>query len=685
MKFLSDMMRTAVVVAALLFICLSTSVAAVPSWINYQGMLTYPDGTPMDTTIDITFKLYPETWSISPIWDEIHTVTTVNGIYSAHLGGADPMPQDFFDDGSMWLGIQVGTDAEMTPRMSLTAVPYAYRIGTVDEAQGGTISSDVVINGKLNVGTGNTNAGTNAFVTGATNAASGDFSVVAGGQSSAASGLRSTVSGGFANTASGVYSTVGGGRYNTSSLDDATVAGGNRNDATNYYATVSGGGYNHARGQFSVIAGGGGDAAADSNSAQGNLSVIGGGYHNYATGDASTIAGGYYHTASGGSATIGGGYRNTSTNSYSTVGGGTYNDATGQYATIAGGRYNDVAGNRSTIGGGDINQIYSGSDYSAIAGGHENQVNGDYSTIAGGDSNAIWGPANYATVGGGRVNGVSGDFSGILSGRGGRVSGIGSVICGGDNQGISDSSNNIASDLCFIGGGVGNVVDSSSRGSAIVGGSYNYLGFSQNAVIGGGLGNYIYTGLNSTIPGGYGNEITGNNSFACGTNANVTADHAFVFGDGTETFGIGSDYTVNFLCNGGFRIWTDNPVSSNIGVRVVGGGTSWVSLCDSTTKTNRVRVDGEDVLNKLSAMPIDQWNYKHQPDGPLHIGPMAQDFWNAFRLGTDSLGIETIDADGVLFAAVKELINKNQELEQRVKLLEAALLQLGLNKSTESR
>ncbi len=138
-----------------------------------------------------------------------------------------------------------------------------------------------------------------------------------------------------------------------------------------------------------------------------------------------------------------------------------------------------------------------------------------------------------------------------------------------------------------------------------------------------------------------------------------------MFGDGSEPFSIGMSNSANFLVSNGFRIWTDNPVSSNIGVRVVAGGTSWISLCDSTTKMNRTHTDGHDVLDKISDMPIDQWNYKHQPNGPRHIGPMAQDFWSAFHLGTDSLGIETIDADGVLFAAVKELISRCNQLENQ--------------------
>ena len=74
----------------------------------------------------------------------------------------------------MWLGLQVGADAEMTPRQALTTVPYAYRIGTVDEAAGGDINGNVNILGQLNVGWGNSNEGPGAFVAGSQSDATGD-------------------------------------------------------------------------------------------------------------------------------------------------------------------------------------------------------------------------------------------------------------------------------------------------------------------------------------------------------------------------------------------------------------------------------------------------------------------------------------------------------------------------------
>ncbi len=50
-------------------------------------------------------------------------------------------------------------------------------------------------------------------------------------------------------------------------------------------------------------------------------------------------------------------------------------------------------------------------------------------------------------------------------------------------------------------------------------------------------------------------------------------------------------------------------------------------------------------------MPIYEWQHKEQDR--RHIGPMAQDFHRAFRLGADDKTIASIDADGVALAAIK--------------------------------
>jgi hypothetical protein len=62
-------------------------------------------------------------------------------------------------------------------------------------------------------------------------------------------------------------------------------------------------------------------------------------------------------------------------------------------------------------------------------------------------------------------------------------------------------------------------------------------------------------------------------------------------------------------------------------------------------------------------LPISEWRYKSHTDA-RHIGPVAQDFYEAFGLGRDDKHITSVDADGVALAAIKGL---NEKLEQQAR------------------
>jgi hypothetical protein len=91
------------------------------------------------------------------------------------------------------------------------------------------------------------------------------------------------------------------------------------------------------------------------------------------------------------------------------------------------------------------------------------------------------------------------------------------------------------------------------------------------------------------------------------------------------------------------------------GVTMGVGASGWTSVSDSTLKRNRCNVDTREILERVIALPIQQWSYKAQDPSIEHIGPMAQDFWKQFHLGDDSLGINEIDPAGIALAAIQEL------------------------------
>ena len=100
---------------------------------------------------------------------------------------------------------------------------------------------------------------------------------------------------------------------------------------------------------------------------------------------------------------------------------------------------------------------------------------------------------------------------------------------------------------------------------------------------------------------------------------------------------------------------------------------------DRELKENFAPVDARDILQRVVDLPVTSWNFKGDAATP-HIGPMAQDFYSSFHLGTDEKHIGTVDEAGVALAAiqglnavVKEKDAKIADLERRVTEMEEKL------------
>jgi hypothetical protein len=76
---------------------------------------------------------------------------------------------------------------------------------------------------------------------------------------------------------------------------------------------------------------------------------------------------------------------------------------------------------------------------------------------------------------------------------------------------------------------------------------------------------------------------------------------------------------------------------------------------DVNVKRDFESLDGNDVLAKLDSVPVSEWSYKREGSDVRHIGPMAQDFYAAFGLGTGETTISPRDMAGVNMAAIKAL------------------------------
>ncbi len=98
--------------------------AAVPEGVTHQGRLFDADGQPVSEVLDVTFALYESEGAQEAIWSETLSVAFDEGYYSVRLGESAPL-SDVLDGSTLYLGMQVGDDDEMTPRAAMGSVPYA--------------------------------------------------------------------------------------------------------------------------------------------------------------------------------------------------------------------------------------------------------------------------------------------------------------------------------------------------------------------------------------------------------------------------------------------------------------------------------------------------------------------------------------------------------------------------------
>ncbi len=111
-------------------------VHAVPNLIGYHGVLNDKDGEPISSTVTMTFSIYDVPADGTALWTETQTVPVSNGLFNVELGAITPLPTSLFDQDTLYLGIQLASDEEMTPRQRITSGSYTYRAASADIASG---------------------------------------------------------------------------------------------------------------------------------------------------------------------------------------------------------------------------------------------------------------------------------------------------------------------------------------------------------------------------------------------------------------------------------------------------------------------------------------------------------------------------------------------------------------------
>ncbi len=201
----------------------------------------------------------------------------------------------------------------------------------------------------------------------------------------------------------------------------------------------------------------------------------------------------------------------------------------------------------------------------------------------------------------------------------------------------------------------------------------------NNTAYGNGALKINNSGSKNTALGDSADVATNNlsNATTIGSKAIVSTSNTMSFGDGNVdrwAFGLSTTSLQHALEVG------TNGTNGN-GAFLTQGGT-WTNTSSRIKKEDFSDINGAELLQKIMQLPIQQWKYKGTNE--YHIGPVAEDFYELFGLGTDDKGISTVDPSGIALAAIKEqqkiineqtelmksLLRQNEALIKRIEILE---------------
>jgi hypothetical protein len=146
-------------------------------------------------------------------------------------------------------------------------------------------------------------------------------------------------------------------------------------------------------------------------------------------------------------------------------------------------------------------------------------------------------------------------------------------------------------------------------------------------------------------------------------------------GNGGLTFlGSGESGSISGDNEGGLNLNGNVVVHGNLGVNGCING-QFCQSSDKNLKEKFTPIDNQGILERVANLPISSWNYKKDQD-TRHIGPMAQDFYAAFNVGSDDKHIATIDESGVALAAIQGLNDKLKEKDTQIESLKKRMSDL---------
>jgi Chaperone of endosialidase len=354
---------------------------------------------------------------------------------------------------------------------------------------------------------------------------------------------------------------------------------------------------------------------------------------------------------------------------------GAYNTAYGNYTLT----FNANGVGNAAFGYADLEDNRSGS-YNAAYGTYAMQDNtsGSFNSVLGdsamqdnttGSNNVAIGYQALQFVNAGSGNIAIGEYAGTTI-----VNGVNNILIG--NTGFNDESNVIrigttqtkavmlgiypttiqssAGIVCVNPSGLlGTGAAGATLGSdlSLVGGGASYHNLSLS---GGNAFGYLYgsfPALNDGIHLGYNWYYDANGT-----------GHISNSGGGTSR--ISADYGEIVLAVGGVNA---APTTTRIDVTTSGVTVSGTfnNNSDRNAKKNFAPVSPSQILDKVTQLPLSEWSYKDDA-ATRHVGPMAQDFYSIFNVGTDEKHIAPIDEGGVALAAIQGLNQKVEEKDKKI-------------------
>lgn len=610
----------------------AVSARAQGSAFTYQGRLNSAAG-PANGLYDFQFTLYDiaNTGNSLGNAQTNAAVAVVNGLFTVMLDFGNQ-----FTGADRWLEIAVRTNGGagfilLAPRQPLTPAPYAVTAANVvGPINGSSIASGTIGSGQLATGAVTTVNLAAGAITPSLLASNIGVWLQSGPDLTYGAGNVGIGTGDPHAKLQVGGTLIGGGSGNTIApgLVASTIAGGGSNPDPNGIQSEN---CFIGAGTANQIFGG-----AD-------RSFIGAGTGNSIESTFGAVSGGFYNLISANSvvSVIGGGSSNTiRTNSpFSVIGGGDANNigANSLHSFIGGGNANTISDDaqESVIGGGFLNQVGTNSWYAFMGGGAANSIgpNSAYAVVSGGDGNLCGAP--YAVVPGGLNNAATGQTS-LAAGKGAKAMHNGAFVWA--DQQLGDFASSAPNQfLVRAGGGVGINVSNPEAPLHVKGtGETLILGADAHA----GAHTALSLGL-SAASGGYGWM------------------QAIQYS--------GSSYgNLSLNPNGGKVCIGDTNPATLLDVR---GTITCVALnqtSDRHLKRDFASVTPAEILAKVVALPISEWSYQSD-QATRHIGPMAQDFHAAFRVGTDDRHIATVDEGGVALAAIQGLNQKVEEKDAQIR------------------